>query len=126
MTSLRILVVDDDRDFAESLVDIFEDLGHEVELVFDGESAIERCKAQHFDITFIDVRLPGIDGFESLSALRQVNPAAKVIMMTGYKVEPLLEQAVERGALAAFFKPFDMDGVLAVLEEVFSGHQEGE
>ncbi len=118
MTLLRILVVDDDQDFAESLADIFEDLGHEVELAFDGETAVERFQAEQFDLTFMDLKLPGINGIESFSAIQRLHPAAKVIMMSGYGVEPVLQQALEQGALAILPKPIDMNRVMAVLDEL--------
>lgn len=118
MASLRILVVDDNQDSAKSLADIFEDFGHQVTLAFDGESAIERFQTEQFDLTFLDVRLPGMSGVESFFAIQQLNPGAKVVMMTGYGAEPLIQQAIDRGALAALTKPLDMERVLGMLEEI--------
>jgi len=118
MRPLRIFIVDDDRDFAESLADILKDEGHDVDLAFDGESAIARISERDYDITFMDVRLPGMNGVESFFEIRRVNPQAKVVMMTAYSVEQLLAQAIEHGAMGVLRKPFAIPQMLAVLEEV--------
>ena len=118
MTSLNIFIVDDDRDFAESLGEILTAAGHRVELCFDGESAVHIFRRQSFDITFMDVKLPGKNGVESFFEIRKINPQARVVMMTAYSVEQILTQAVEHGALGVLRKPFDTNRVLRMLEDV--------
>jgi len=118
MKPLKIFIVDDNQDFAESLADILRLDGHQVELAFDGESAIEKFHQQPFDITFMDVKLPGMNGLESFLELRKINPQAKVVMMTGYSVEQLLNQAIENGALGVLHKPLDMSKLLTLLDKV--------
>lgn len=118
MTGLRILVVDDSRDFAESLADALEPRGHTVALAFSGEEAVQRFETEDFDITFMDVRLPGMNGVESFFALRKMKPDAKVMMMTAHSVEPLLRQAVDGGAVGVLRKPFDMDDLLKTLDTI--------
>ena len=124
MSSLRVFIVDDNRDFAESLALLIEGWGHEVELAFSGEEAIERFRQQDtddehpFDITFMDVKLPGKDGVESFLEIRKLRPSARVVMMTGYSVEQLLEQAVEHGAWGVLDKPLDINKVLKMIEDI--------
>ena len=118
MKSLKIFIVDDNQDFAESLADILELDGHQVELAFDGETAIEKFREQNFDLTFMDVRLPGMDGVESFFEIRKINPQARVVMMTGYSVEQLLSQAIENGAMDVLRKPIKMSKLLELLEKV--------
>jgi DNA-binding NtrC family response regulator len=118
MRSLNIFIVDDDRDFAESLADILSSVDHRVELAFDGESAIKIFREREFDITFMDVRLPNMNGVESFFEIRKINPQARVVMMTAYSVEQLLTQAIEHGAIGVLRKPFDMPQLLAMLEDV--------
>ena len=118
MKKLNILVVDDDRDFAESLADALELVGHEVMLAFSGEEAVEIFKKNDFDITFMDVKLPGKNGVESFFEMRRLKPAARVIMMTGYSVPQLLEQAVEGGAWDVIHKPLEMQKILAMVEKI--------
>ena len=115
---MKIFIVDDNRDFAESLADLLHLDGHQVELAFDGETAIEKFRDQSFDITFMDVRLPGLNGVESFFEIRKINPQARVVLMTGYSVEQLVSQAVENGALGVLSKPIGMPQLLEQLEKV--------
>ncbi len=84
MKKLDILIVDDDRGFAGSLKNLLTGEGYRIELAHSGEAAVERSRQQDFDITFMDVKLPGIDGFESLHQIREFKPDAKVFLMTAY------------------------------------------
>ena len=118
MKPLRIFVVDDDRDFVESLADVFEARGHEVALAYTGEEAVQRFEVEDFDITFMDVRMPGMDGVESFLEIRKLKPGAKVVMMTAYSVEQLLEKAIEEGALGVLRKPFDTDNLIKMLDAI--------
>ncbi|MBN1217817.1 MAG: response regulator [Anaerolineae bacterium] len=121
MRPLKIFIVDDSQDFAESLADILKLEGHQVELAFDGETAIEKFREKNFDITFMDVRLPGMNGVDSFFEIRKINPRAKVVMMTGYSVERLLSQAIEHGALGVLRKPLEISELLELLEELRPG-----
>ena len=118
MRPLHIFIVDDNQDFAESLADILELDGHQVELAFDGETAVEKFRVQSFDITFMDVKLPGMNGIESFFEIRKINPRARIIMMTGYSVEQLLNQAVDHGAVDILYKPLEMSKVFDLLERI--------
>jgi two-component system response regulator HydG len=118
MRALNIFIVDDDQDFAESLADILTGAGHHVELCFDGDGAVRTFREREFDITFMDVKLPGRNGVESFFEIRKIHPQARVVMMTAYSVEQLVAQAVERGALGVLRKPFDTGRMLAMLEDV--------
>ena len=71
MAAKRILVVDDDRDFAESLGDLLEAEGHEVSLAFNGPDAVSRFETEDFDIAFMDVRMPGMSGVEAFLEIRR-------------------------------------------------------
>jgi len=115
---IRIFIVDDDRDLAESLADVLEARGYEVELAGSGEEGVERFRQTDFDLVFMDVKLPGMNGVESFFEFRKVKPDARVMMMTGYSVEQLLAQAIENGALGILNKPFAIPEILAVLERI--------
>ena len=118
MTALRVFIVEDDIDFAESLTEVIKKRGHHVEMAHSGEDAVERFRDADFDIAFMDIKLPGMNGVESFFEIRKLKPDAKVMMMTGYSVEHLLRQAVDNGALGVLHKPLDFDDVLAALEKV--------
>jgi two-component system, NtrC family, response regulator HydG len=114
----RILIVDDDPDHAESLADILEARGHHVELAPSGEAALARFCEADFDLTLMDVKLPGMNGVETFFAFRRLRPDARVLMMTGYSVEQLVAQAIENGALGVLRKPFSATDLLRAVDDV--------
>lgn len=118
MKRKRVFIVDDDRDFAESLSMAIEGRGFDVDVAFSGEEAVEKFRKIDFDIAFIDVKLPGMNGVESFLEIKKFKPDARVVMMTGFSVEQLLEQAVENGAWDILRKPIDMKKILDILERI--------
>jgi CheY-like chemotaxis protein len=115
---LRILVVDDDTDNANSLAELFHMEGHQVDTVYSGEAAIAAYGTARYDIAFMDVMMPGKNGVESFLEIKKLQPDARVYMMTGYSVEQLLQQAIENGAMGVLSKPLSTAKVLAVLQDV--------
>lgn len=115
---LKVLIVDDDRDLAGTIEDIVAGRGHEVTVAFDGESAVRLFREQAFDLCFMDVKLPGANGVDSLQQIRRLHPAAKVVMMTAYSVEDLLGRAVSLGAVAVLHKPLHVREILRQIEKV--------
>ena len=115
---LRILVVDDDIDNAHSLGELFELEGHKPLVVHSGEDAIAAYVDCNFDLAFMDVMMPGLNGVESFLEIKKMRPAAKVFMMTGYSVEELLRQAVTNGAMGVLNKPMDIGELVHLVNEV--------
>ncbi len=118
MKFLDILVVDDDRDLADSIAEALEMVGHRPVVAYCGTEAIEKYCGRRFDLTFMDVKLPDINGVETFMTIREMDPTARVVMMTGYRIEQLLAQATENGAIKILHKPFAMEDVLTSLREV--------
>ena len=118
MSKTNILVVDDIRSIRVTLGGILEDKGHNVVMVENGYQAIEAVKKTLFDVIFIDIKMPGINGVQTFREIKRIDRKAVVIMMTAYSVEDLLKEALEEGAYATVYKPFDVDKIIAVIEEV--------
>ncbi len=116
--TLRILVVDDDVDAADSLAELFDMEGHEVETAYSGECAIQAYRDGHFDVAFMDIMMPGKNGVESFFEIRKLRPDARVYMMTGFSVEQLVQQAIDHGAMGVLSKPLDSNKIVSVLEDV--------
>ena len=114
----RVLVVDDDRDHAESVADLLGVRGHAVTVAYSGEAGLALFRNSEFDVTLMDVQLPGMNGVQTFFELSKIRPAAKIIMMTGFSVEHLLAQAVKDGAVGMLHKPFAESEFLAMLERV--------
>ena len=115
---LRVLIVDDDQDHAESVADILELRGYAVELAASGEEGVARFRESDFHIVLMDVKLPGMNGIETFAEFRRIRPGARVLMMTGFSVEALVAEAVGNGALGVLRKPFAIAELLDALERV--------
>jgi two-component system, NtrC family, response regulator HydG len=116
MEPMRVFIVDDDRDLAESLAIALEGSGYQVEMAYSGEEAIKIFSEKTFDIAFMDVKLPGKNGVESFLEIKKMKPGARVVMMTGYSVEQLLQQALDGGAWGILHKPIDMKQLLSMVK----------
>ena len=118
MAKTKILVVDDLRSIRLTLGGILEDKGHIVVTVEDGYQAIEAVKKAHFDVIFMDIKMPGINGVQTFREVKKIDPKAAVIMMTAYSVEDLVKEALEEGAYAVAYKPFDIDKIVNLIDRL--------
>jgi two-component system nitrogen regulation response regulator GlnG len=116
----KILIVDDDRDFADSLTEVLELHGHSVTVLPGGEPVVTNYDENDFDLSFIDIRLSGMSGLECLRALRAVRPNANIVMMTGDNTEQYRQEAMDAGALQVLQKPFDPYQLLEIVKHNFS------
>ncbi len=117
MSATRILAVDDDRDYAEALVDVLGLYGYSVDAVHSGEDAIAAAGRKRFDVILMDVALPGLDGIEALQRIQARNPKVKALLMTGHAVHDLRVRANGTEILA---KPLDHEVLLQRIRQ-FSG-----
>jgi len=115
-----ILVVDDDPGTCTTLNNILANKGYTVSTTHTGEEAIAIAKEQAHDILFIDMKLPTINGLETYLAIKERNPKAVAIMITGYRQEmdALVKQAIENDAYTCLYKPLDMEELLKLVDEV--------
>lgn len=118
MRPLDILIVDDDRDLADAIGEALEMVGHKPTVAYSGGDAIEKYCARSFDMTFMDVKLPDINGVETFLTIREMDPSARVVMMTGYRIDQLLAQATDNGAIKVLRKPFAMEEIVEAIDEV--------
>ncbi|MBN1593503.1 MAG: response regulator, partial [Candidatus Coatesbacteria bacterium] len=84
----------------------------------DGPEAISKATTTRFDIIFMDIRMPLLNGVEAYRKIRCKNPGVPIIMMTAYSMEELVEEAIQMGAFAVIHKPLDMTEVEALIERV--------
>lgn len=112
----NIMVVDDLKSSRLTLGGILEDEGHNVVLAENGYQAIEAAKQVPFDLIFMDIKMPGINGVQTFREVKKINPQAAVIMMTAYSVEDLIREALEEGAYAVVYKPFDIENIVSIID----------
>lgn len=111
-----ILVVDDNKDFADVFCDILRVNNYKAESCYGGVQALELIKKTDFDITFLDIRMPDMDGIQTLREIRKIKPDTTVIMMTGYSVDEMVHKALEEKASDIIYKPFEIDKVLSLIQ----------
>ena len=115
----HVLIVDDDVDLAESLADFVGMHGHDVTVASNGKEAVECFRARNFDIALMDVRMPIMNGVDSFLEIRKLRPDAKVLLMTGFK-EPIVETALQNGALGLLHKPFALSDLNTTLTDALA------
>lgn len=114
----KVLIVEDDADFAESLMIALGVRNCHVDVARTGEEAIKKFRNLSYDIAFIDIKLPGKNGVESLAEIRGFCPAAKVVMMTGFSEASLLEKARDAGAIDILRKPFRLKEMFSYIDNI--------
>lgn len=102
----RILIVDDDEFMRTSLKTELEEEGFDVALAVNGTQAVTLAREGHFDLILCDVRMPDIDGIETISAIREVNPSARAIMITAYASADTPVSALKLRVDDYLMKPF--------------------
>jgi DNA-binding NtrC family response regulator len=120
-----ILVVDDDPGTCITLKNVLIKKGYQVGIAYAGEEAITIAREAVYDIIFIDVKLPTINGLETYLAIREINPEAVAIMMTAYRQEAadLVEEALKNSAYTCLYKPFEMEELLKLVEGIWERKQ---
>lgn len=105
----KVLLVDDEREFVQTLSErlLMRDMGSAV--AYDGESALQLIKEDEPDVMILDLRMPGIDGIEVLRRVKQNNPKVEVIILTGHGSDADRDICMELGAYAYLQKPVDID-----------------
>ena len=113
----HVLIVDDDAGIRETMTDIMRLEGYQVTCAESGSRAVALCAEQHFHFALLDIRMPDMDGVETLRRIKEIDPAIRVIMITGYDVGTQAMQAMDEGAEAVFRKPLDVASFLPLLME---------
>ncbi len=117
-TKPKILIVDDMKSMRRTLAGLMEDKGYDVTGVEDGYQAIDAAKRTAFDLIFMDIKMPGINGVQTFREIKKITPRSVVVMMTGFAVEDLVKEALEEGAFSVVYKPFDTERVISLVEAV--------
>ena len=115
----KILIVDDDSDFLESLHLILIRENHDVASATNGHDAMTQYREFRPDIVFLDVKMPGIDGYETFLRIRRYDSGAKVVLLSNYALNDLKYEEAKKQCLAGLInKPIG----LAVLKKMIKRH----
>ena len=117
MAKPRILVIDDDRAILETISDILDAKGYEVQIAESGERGITLAEKEYYDVVIVDIVMPEMNGVEACHHIRNISPSSSVIMMTGYSpANPLVRSAIDGGVKRLLHKPFQASTLLDAIE----------
>ena len=119
MEKIKVLLVDDERDFLSTMG---KRLGKRGVMPFKaetGEGALEFLKTNAVDVVVLDVKMPGMDGIETLREIKRMDPLVEVIMLTGHASVEAAIQGMEIGAFDYLMKPTEIDELCYKLEDAY-------
>lgn len=116
--SYKVLVVDDDKSTREAIEDFLQHQNQNlaIKTASDGNTALDLVKAENFDIIITDLKMPGMDGLEVLRSVKEIEPDAVVILVTGYATVETAIEAMKHGAYDYITKPFRLEELLIVIK----------
>ncbi|MFH1942644.1 MAG: response regulator [bacterium] len=108
----NILIVDDEAPIRRLLSDVITRMGHTPVEAADGKEAFEKFQSESIDLSFMDIHMPGIDGIGCLERMKEIDPKAVVIMMTGYPSAETIIETIEDDAYTYIAKPLDLNRII--------------
>jgi DNA-binding NtrC family response regulator len=117
MNSFKVLIVDDEVDFLNVLVKRLAKRGVTVFRAENGYDALALVEQESIDIVVLDVRMPGLNGIETLKAIKKIDPYIEVIMLTGHANVEVAVKGMELGAFDYLMKPMNIDDLLFKLQD---------
>ena len=114
---LSVLIVDDDISLGDSLTDILDAKGYDVNVVTSGKEALATIDENDFDVIFMDIRMPGMNGVETFMEVKKKSPHTSVVMITAFADGDLITQARDEGALQILPKPLDLEKIIGFLQK---------
>jgi len=114
----RILIADDEESIRWVLATALGGEGHTVEQVGSGDSALEHLQRDHFDLAFVDIKMPGLDGLSILSKIREAGLTTPIVIITAQNTMANAIEAMKRGAYDYVTKPFDVEEVRLLVQRV--------
>ncbi|GAB7081689.1 response regulator [Megalodesulfovibrio paquesii] len=120
MEMTRVLLVDDEQDFLDLMQKRMSKRKIDLHVAASGEEALNLARSNCYDVVVLDVKMPGMDGIETLRQLRTISPGTQVIMLTGHADVETAVKGMELGAFDYMMKPMSFDYLLMKIQEANS------
>ena len=116
---IRLLLVDDEEDFRTTLANRLKRRNMDVTDAGSGEEAIEIIGQKSFDVAVVDIKMPGMDGIETLRLIRKIDPLLEVILLTGHASVEAGIEGIKSGAYDYVIKPCSVNDLMVKVEDAF-------
>ncbi|EFK11281.1 response regulator receiver domain protein [delta proteobacterium NaphS2] len=123
MEPMKIMLVDDEERFLSTTKKLLLKKGLEVLTAASGPEALELLRTHNIHVVILDVKMPGMDGMETLKAIKHTYPLVEVIMLTGHATVESAIDGLKSGAMDYLMKPADMEDLIGKAEEAFEKRQ---
>ena len=114
--SIRVLLVDDEKSFVDSLGRILVRRGMEIRAAYDGATAVASVAKEDFDVIVLDMRMPGMDGLATLEHIRRQDSLTPVLLLSGYIDLERTTMALKGGVAEILLKPCPIDALISAIE----------
>ena len=119
MKNMRMMIVDDEERFLSTMKKLLSKKGYDVVTALSGTEALEIMSVQNIHVVILDVKMPGMDGNETLREIKKRFPLSEVIMLTGHATMESAVQGLKSGAIDYLMKPADLDEIIRKAEDAF-------
>jgi len=120
MDDIKVMLVDDEVEFLETLIKRMKKRNVDIIGMKSGEEALSALEQSQVDVIILDVRMPGMDGIETLKEIKKRHPLTEVIMLTGHASVEVAVQGIDLGAFDYMMKPIDIDELLYKVEDAYN------
>lgn len=123
MEKLKMMLVDDEERFLSTTKKLLSRKGYDVVTANSGSEALKELGSSNIQVVILDVKMPGLDGIETLKAIKKRFPLVEVIMLTGHGTVESAVDGLKAGATDYLLKPTDVDDLIRKAEEAFEKRQ---
>ncbi|WP_289023557.1 response regulator [Desulfobacter postgatei] len=123
---VKILIVDDEKDFVEMFSLRLTRQGEKVSIAYSGQEALDLLEKTAIDVVILDIRMPGMDGIETLKKIKAAHPLVEVIMLTGHGSTETAVEGLKEGAFDYLMKPADFEDISKKLANAWKRKDEQE
>ncbi len=113
---MKILIIDDERSIRNSLKEILDDEGYDVEVAENGQQGVEMVEKEKYDVIFCDIKMPVMDGVETLAKLTAMGIDSAVVMISGHADVATAVDCIKKGAFDFIEKPLDLNRILITIK----------